>query len=284
MNLNDMKPNVHYVNRLVCSGNEIFGPRYIEDHQFIFVDKGRGTVNIQGQEYDAMPGQLFYYGPGEPHRFQADSHDPFILYGLHFLPNSGVGKKSVWGIHPAGDLQALYTIEDAQPRILDIPVSCKPGAWLRPLFEEAVYEYRKGDQAAQAILQGLVLLLVGRLFRQMQLSFEESSPHHAFIKKIRLFLEDHAEESYEVGWLEDQSPYGHDYVSRMFKRVYGVSPHIYHARRKLDLAGKLLQETDQTITKIAERLHFSSIHYFSRGFKAYTGEQPSQYRARRRRL
>ena len=284
MNLSDMKPAIHYVNRLVCSGMETFGPRYIEDHQFIYVDKGRGKVKILEQEFDAGPGQLFYYGPGEPHRFQADSQDPFVLYGLHFLPNSHTEVKRIWGIHPAENLHMQYLVADAQPRMFNLPTCCKPGSWLRPLFEEAVYEYRKGDQAAQVILQGLVLLLIGRVQRWRQVTSEESTPQQAFIKKIRLYLENHAEESYEVGWLEAQSPYGHDYASRMFKKVYGISPHSYHAHRKLDLAGKLLQETDATITEIAERLHFSSIHYFSRGFKAYTGEQPSLYRERRRRL
>ena len=48
-------------------------------------------------------------------------------------------------------------------------------------------------------------------------------------------------------------------------------------RMKIDRAKLLIREKRLNFSEISEKLHFSSIHYFSRRFKAISGMTPSEY-------
>ncbi|MFD2612479.1 helix-turn-helix domain-containing protein [Paenibacillus gansuensis] len=282
------QPRLHFVNRLFCTPGETFGPRIICDHQFIYVEKGRGTAEIMGNKYTAEPGSLFYYGPGEPHRFEADGEEPFVLYGLHFSPDSVEGDDSAGSgsqqvtILPADSMDRLHPVPCAEKRLDGIPYCSNPGMWPKPLFEEMVKEYRTGDSYSGIVISCLLLQWKAKLYRWLEAAGPRPFPQKEEAAWIRHQLERHAYETYLPGWLEEWTPYGHDYASRMFRRAYGISPHAYHLQCKLQQAELLLQETDLTVTEISEKLNYGSVHYFSRWFKQQTGEQPTRYRQLKR--
>ena len=53
----------------------------------------------------------------------------------------------------------------------------------------------------------------------------------------------------------------------------------YFQKMKIDRAKEMIREKKYNFSEISERLSFSSIHYFSRRFKAITGMTPSEYAA-----
>ena len=67
---------------------------------------------------------------------------------------------------------------------------------------------------------------------------------------------------------------------RVFKEVYGETPHRYLQRRRVERAMTLLRQTDRPITDIAWDVGFASLGTFSRTFTTIVGESPSQYRSR----
>ncbi|MCQ6561462.1 helix-turn-helix transcriptional regulator [Paenibacillus mendelii] len=278
-----LQPAVGYANRLICSGGESFGPRFIHDHQFIYVERGTGAAVIAGQRFEVGPGQLYYYGPGEPHWFRADDNDPFTLFGLHFTPYARTGEEEGgFVIEPAHNLTDLHHVPEGEPRLPGIAVCCETEGWPRALFQEAVAEFRKSDPFSALILRGILLQLLGRTARTLAGGEHTDDPRHLHISFIKGKLDELAREAYDPGWLEAWSPYGHDYASRLFRRLYGESPHSYHLARKLDASKAMLQESDRSVTAIAAVLQFNSVHYFSRLFKSRFGENPSDYRNRYR--
>ncbi len=62
-----------------------------------------------------------------------------------------------------------------------------------------------------------------------------------------------------------------------FKEEYGITILSYIDQLKIKDAKKLLRTQKLSITQIAEKLGFSSIHYFCRYFKKHTGISPSEY-------
>jgi AraC-like DNA-binding protein/uncharacterized cupin superfamily protein len=66
--------------------------------------------------------------------------------------------------------------------------------------------------------------------------------------------------------------------SRIFTKVYGISPYQYVMERKRTKAKELLATSNLTIYAIAERLGFGSVNHFSRQFRRWTGMSPSEYR------
>lgn len=66
---------------------------------------------------------------------------------------------------------------------------------------------------------------------------------------------------------------------RVFKSVYGETPHRYLQRRRVERAMTLLRQTDRPITDIAWDVGFASLGTFSRTFSDIVGCSPSRFRA-----
>lgn len=68
--------------------------------------------------------------------------------------------------------------------------------------------------------------------------------------------------------------------SKLFTKVYGLSPRQYVSQQKLKLAKELLVTTHLSMTDIAEKLGFHSASHFSRQFRRWTGQSPSEFKPR----
>ena len=66
-------------------------------------------------------------------------------------------------------------------------------------------------------------------------------------------------------------------LQALFKTHLNTSPKNYLLNIKLQKSKELIRENQYTISEIAYRLGFSSIHYFSRLFKKYFNTTPSDY-------
>lgn len=67
---------------------------------------------------------------------------------------------------------------------------------------------------------------------------------------------------------------------RVFRSVFGETPHRYLQRRRVERAMTLLRQTDRPVTQVAWDVGFASLGTFSRTFSSVVGCSPSQFRAR----
>ncbi|MEZ4362987.1 MAG: AraC family transcriptional regulator [Kofleriaceae bacterium] len=70
--------------------------------------------------------------------------------------------------------------------------------------------------------------------------------------------------------------------ARRFAQVVGVSPLAYVTARRLDLAARLLRESEQSLGEIAQAVGYESEFAFSRAFKRSRELAPGRYRATHR--
>ncbi|GAA1477233.1 helix-turn-helix transcriptional regulator [Nocardioides aestuarii] len=66
---------------------------------------------------------------------------------------------------------------------------------------------------------------------------------------------------------------------RVFKSVFGETPHRYLQRRRVERAMTLLRQTDRPVTQVAWDVGFASLGTFSRTFSTVVGCSPSEFRA-----
>ena len=69
-----------------------------------------------------------------------------------------------------------------------------------------------------------------------------------------------------------------NYLCRLFKRIVGCTPQAYIAQYRVEIAKRLLKETDWKIGSISESIGYMDSLYFSQIFKRYTDMTPTQYR------
>jgi AraC family transcriptional regulator len=71
------------------------------------------------------------------------------------------------------------------------------------------------------------------------------------------------------------SPY---HFCRAFKQSFGVPPHRYHPRRRIDRAKALLANPNESVTSIGMAIGFSETSSFTATFRKVSGMTPTDYR------
>lgn len=72
----------------------------------------------------------------------------------------------------------------------------------------------------------------------------------------------------------------HYQLLRLLKRATGETPQHYVLNQRVELARKMLRESDLPLAEIADALGFSSQSHFSNTFKSFTQSTPKAYRER----
>lgn len=68
------------------------------------------------------------------------------------------------------------------------------------------------------------------------------------------------------------------HLCRIFKKDCGITIHDYLHILRLEIAGKMVKNTDYSISNIIEMTGFKNRTLFFKSFKKYTGKTPKQYR------
>jgi AraC family transcriptional regulator, transcriptional activator of pobA len=74
------------------------------------------------------------------------------------------------------------------------------------------------------------------------------------------------------------------HCNRVFRQAFGFSPRRYLSQIKLQAAKTMLRQSDMTIDRIASDLGYRDVAQFSRQFKRWTGQSPTQYKKRKQPL
>lgn len=70
----------------------------------------------------------------------------------------------------------------------------------------------------------------------------------------------------------------HSQFDRRFRRLFGTTPREYLLRVRVNAACRLLEDTDRTVTDIAQEVGFYDHSHFSRTFRRIMGVAPQRYR------
>jgi AraC-like DNA-binding protein len=98
------------------------------------------------------------------------------------------------------------------------------------------------------------------------------------LQRIREYIEQHLEENIELEVLAGIAALSKWHFARAFKQSVGVPPHFYLMQRRLELARKLLAETELSLGQIALKTGFSDQSHFSHRFRVFFGTTPRSFR------
>jgi len=78
----------------------------------------------------------------------------------------------------------------------------------------------------------------------------------------------------------DRYHFSKEYLSRQFKLRYGTGINEYLTEVRMQRARELLADPARKIQDIAQQVGYADQNYFSRAFRTWCGESPSEYRSR----
>ena len=98
--------------------------------------------------------------------------------------------------------------------------------------------------------------------------------------RAKLFIDDNFASAIDLGKIADEACFSKFHFVRLFKEIYGRTPHQYLTHVRIDNAKEFLAE-GQTVAYACFKVGFDSISSFAGLFKRRTGQTPRQYQLER---
>lgn len=111
--------------------------------------------------------------------------------------------------------------------------------------------------------------------------------HHDLLRRLcvaRECLREDSDSALNLTAIARRAGLSRFHFIRLFKAVFGVTPHHYRTCAQIERAKQLLILSDLTVTEVCMAVGFSSLGSFSSLFKRRVGLSPSAFQRRHRAL
>ena len=97
---------------------------------------------------------------------------------------------------------------------------------------------------------------------------------------VKTHIQSHLSRHISIASLAGLVDLSSSHFCRAFRESFGISPHRYQTRLRIEQAKVLLESTERSITDIGMRLGFCDTSAFTKTFRKETGMNPTSYRRR----
>jgi len=239
--------------------------------EIIFILEGEAVMGYNGQRFNIQAGQMVIVPEDVIHdvRYVSPGHTRMLLAGIRMDDEIDPWIRSVFTQLMADDSAKLRTYPQN----------------LRVLFDMLIDEYFHRDEHSHQTIVSLLQVLLVQCCRQFSDSPRE--PHmplavnatsDLLTSQLCQYIRHHAVEMTSLDELSREFSYSYSYLSHHFKKVAGYSIKDYWDHYRFAHVLQLMRDPSISITEISERLHYQSIHTFSRSFRSKFGMSPSEFR------
>jgi AraC family transcriptional regulator len=246
-----------------------FGPRLLEDFEFVWLLQGTAEWRYQQGSVALRPGRLLLGRPGILDAFSWDRDRPTRHAYLHFRLAGGLP-----GLPDPARWPVVRTLPEDDP--------------LRPLLRYLLRlgEDRSGDQRGTA---AEVLRLLLTLFVRGPLPDPDERPQppplERLLELVRAAWSPPAPtRALSLPELAAGACVSAGYLSRVFRRQHGIGPVAAFELLRLARAATLLTRSNLSVAAVARDCGFANPYHFSRRFHRAYGQPPGRYRRATRRL
>lgn len=177
-----------------------------------------------------------------------------------------------------GEDLALKDVEDKCHSIFHISDHILTNMSLKIGLSSLHHDFLHLSDAFNESYNALMSLKPREYFRAFTPQFNKIATSNTTIIKIIRYLETHYQKDIPLNTLADYVALNPSYLSRIFKKETGKSITEYLFLIRIEHAKKLLTQTNNKLSFIAETTGFNDTAYFSNMFKKATGYTPSEYR------
>jgi AraC-like DNA-binding protein len=283
----DADPVLRFANFWVGRPGEGFGPRYVQEHQIVYVRSGRGRAVIGGQTFSADPGDLLYWPPNRRHEVQAIGSAPLRLVGIVLLFHADDERRlpEPEGHQGTGPFRFARGKPGCPLRPYPLPhTPTPPQSPVRRWCEALVFSFLMGRRTRAMEQRGLLLALFqawhDALHRRPSHGppLEAAAPPHDDLRQVLQTIERRLAQPPAIAELAEEIGVTTAYFGRLFKRHTGQSVRAYINRRRLLRARDLLLARPVSVQYAARAVGFDDPLYFSRLFARQFGLPPSALR------
>lgn len=229
--------------------------------EIFYIVGGKGQFLIEDKLYPVDTNNLVIINPNVVHTEVSLNAQPleYIVLGIEGIelgiPNS------------AADQYFIFNRLDS--------------AEISSCMHNILWEMQSKQTGYEDICQAFMEILIIRLMRSTGLpapTEAQTVSDNRQCVTVRRYIDNNYKYPLTLEQLAAEAHMNKYYLSHVFKREYGVSPINYMITRRIDESRHLLEETDLSISQVAQMLGFSSASYFSQAFRRVQGVSPMEYR------
>lgn len=253
-------------------------PHLHEFSELVIITGGQGMHVTGGCEFPIQSGDVFAIVGATRHAYRNTRnlslinilYDPAGLqipeHDLHALP----------GHHVLFTLEPRYRSRHKFQSRLHLP----PGelAQANAMVEHMEKELRERRSGFQYLATAGFMNLVGFLCRCYSGTRQPEARSLLRLGAVISHLEQHFHEPVAITTLVRLAGMSESSLRRAFRETTGYAPIDYLIRLRVARAACLLRTTDARISEIAWQTGFDDSNYFTRQFRAVTGQSPRAYR------
>ena len=135
-------------------------------------------------------------------------------------------------------------------------------------------EVKKREFGYKGILSSYLQVLISLMLRGGNIKERKK----ALPSEVVEYIDDHIFESVTIEEIAKVGYYNPAYLSRIFKKCYGMSIKDYINEKRISKAISLLLETSMSISEIAAQVGYTNKNQFYKKFELITGKSPADVR------
>ena len=242
--------------------------------EFVYVDKGEIIATADNEDYPLSHGQIIFHKPNEWHTLRANGS---------IAPNIVIVSFGCKSDAMSFFENKIMAVGQTQKSLISKIIVEFSNSFSTPLSDTyACNLIRQNNQitgSEQLLKLHLTELLISFIRDNdiSQYSLSKSNSINSTLEYILSYMNSQIGQKLTLDDLCTHSGMSKASISALFSNQLGRGPIEHFIYLKTELAKKYLREDNYNITQIAYMLGYSTVHYFSRQFKKFTGMSPSQY-------
>ncbi|GAA3952024.1 AraC family transcriptional regulator [Chitinophaga oryziterrae] len=247
-----------------AKGHYIQRPAGVGQHIIIYCVEGSGWIEIDKKRIEISPSQFITIPANTPHRYSANTNDPWTIYWIHFK----------------GEI-AAYIVE----LILQKSRNYKPHLTYNEnrikLFEDIYTNLEKGYSGDNLRYVNMIFYhFLSSLLYEDKFNYVENKPEDDVIALTIAQMQQKIHTVLTLNELANFANLSVSHFSAIFREKTGYSPIEYFNHLKVQKACQYLLFTTMTVKEIAQHAGVEDPYYFSRMFSRLMGVSPTEYRNR----
>ncbi|BBP58970.1 AraC family transcriptional regulator [Pseudomonas sp. St316] len=250
--------------RAIDDGRKVCYSRHSHDHFSIgAITAGRSTYIHERSKFQVESGTVVLMNPGDVHACNPIDDQPWSYLMLYVDTQWLRDLQRRIGFDESLDFQGFATTHSRDVELF---------AALGRLYEQLVDDQLAPDNkhaAAEAFFIDLQ--------QRLNPAGRPDRGSHPSLMRAAQFIHDHCSEALKLQDICAAAQLSPSYLSRAFKRHYGMTPHAFLVNRRIQFARRQLRE-GKLIADVALDSGFADQAHFQRAFKQHLAATPGQYR------
>nr|MBP3598121.1 AraC family transcriptional regulator [Eubacterium sp.] len=232
-------------------------------HEIRYCTEGEGVLIVEGEKYTIKPGDVYFIRDEVPHEYYRIT-DKWVT---HFLIFGGYATEQLfqqfqWGNHE------IFRFTDEEPL---------------ELLSQKIYLYStEEDYCTKCKNSALVYEFIVEIFSQSKEKLTKTemyTPSTHTLMKAKRYIEQYYFKDLKLESVAEYSGVTQQHLCRLFREHLHISPNHYLTQIRIRQAKIFLQETNDSIQTISEKVGFNTSAYFSSQFKKYENISPREFRS-----